>query len=295
MIFFYGVRVIRSKVPAPKSNFAVRTIFSDWYLEIGKITDVPVRISVRIENLSRRNITDLLIRVLGMREDYHQDIVRIKATYEVETKRDKHGNIYHIMSIPLLKKRSSITVEIEYNIITRPYRIDTWSAVDLEFVKEEFLKSQPYQKHTAQKIQKIAASIRSSDTMITIKNAVLWVLKNVKYEKTYRRYSVTDTLSRRRGSCLSIADLLVAILRSLNIPARVVRGLYLNRLHAWVEAYVERESKVYVVPIDPLAGIIGALGSIWISHHAEFSTRQKEVEIDSSDVRWTYSIVIEYP
>ena len=185
-------------------------------------------------------------------------------------------------------------IDLRYNIATSPYRVNIWSIIDSKTIKEDLLKPQQFQKHTTWKIQKIASALSSEDVMVAIRNAVIWILRNIKYEKTYRRYSVTDTLSRRKGSCLSIADLLVAILRAMNIPARVVRGLYMNRLHAWVEAYIERKDGIYVIPIDPLAGIVGALGSIWISHHAELDPRQKEVEVNSS-IHWKYSIVVEYP
>jgi len=234
-VSFFGVKVTRSKTLPPKYTFAIQTVLSDWYVETGRVVEIPTEITVTLRNPLRKNMTDLSVRVLGMREDYHQKILKVESTHEGDARKDQYGNIYHVFTIPLLRKRSNIILKIKYTIATHPYSMNRGVFVDIGSVKKCFLKLQPYQKHTSQKIREIADLLASQDIIGTIGNVVLWVLKNIKYEKTYRRYSVTDTLSRRKGSCLSVADLLVAILRSLGIPATVVRGLYMDRLHAWVE------------------------------------------------------------
>ena len=113
----------------------------------------------------------------------------------------------------------------------------------------------------------------------TIRNTVYWIIENIKYERTYVRLSATDTIRRKKGSCLSISDLIVTILRACDIPATVIRGLYKDNPHAWVEAYIVGNTGVKIVPIDALAGIVGGIGSVWISQHAELSPRTRNVEL----------------
>ena len=93
---FYGVRVIRSKTLPPSLDFAVQTVFSDWYCEIGKTVDIPVKIMLYVKNISRRNIADVQIRLLGMREDYHQRILKIRTTYSMKVEKDKYLSLIHI-------------------------------------------------------------------------------------------------------------------------------------------------------------------------------------------------------
>jgi transglutaminase-like putative cysteine protease len=75
-----------------------------------------------------------------------------------------------------------------------------------------------------------------------------WVYTNVKFSPgaSNATTSATDTLSSRAGVCRDFAHLTIALLRSLNIPARFVAGydygadpaLGPTDFHAYVEAYV---------------------------------------------------------
>ncbi|MEX0568732.1 MAG: transglutaminase family protein [Candidatus Njordarchaeota archaeon] len=263
-------------------DFVIRTIFSDYYIEIGRIVPITVKVHVDVLNKMRKPISNFSMVILGMREDYHQKIEKIYSEYPIITDRDIYGNVYHKLEMPLIRPKRSIRISIRYKIRTFPIRtVENGSMYEYKKSDiERYLHLQPLQKHTHSKIKEIASKLLGSNNMDTIRKVAMWVYRNIRYEKTYIRYSVTDTLYRRKGSCLSISDLTVALLRSLKIPATVVRGMYMENPHAWVEAYIPRSRGYVPVPIDVLSGFVGAIGSLWFSHYLEKSTRDKEVFLD---------------
>jgi len=292
VLFFYGVKFGRARSPPSNSDFVLETIFSNYYYEIGRISEIPVIVKVDLFNASKKTKRDIEISIIGMREDYHQMITRIKCSHDITTKKDSSGNYYHTVILPLIKPRKSVKIKISCTIVTSPYKIG--QKMSLKIDKQEIkglMSAHPYQRHTSKKVREIAVKLAKEDPITTIINVAVWVLKNIAYEKTYRRLSVTDTINRRRGSCLSISDLIVAILRACSIPARVIRGLYMDRPHAWVEAYIS-EKELTIVPVDALGGIVGGLGSIWISRHAELIPTIREVNVKDSDIRATCRVMI---
>ena len=160
---------------------------------------------------------------------------------------------------------------------------------------KSFIKDQPFQKKSHE-LFSLANKLRSNDAYVTMKNIVNFVISNITYERNYRRIGAINTLERKRGSCLGFSDLVVTLLRCVSIPARVVRGLYMTEPHAWVEAYVKPYGWI---PIDPVAGIIGAIGVPWISYYAEKITTFKNFYVKIDDkihyrkliVKWSLNLI----
>lgn len=71
-----------------------------------------------------------------------------------------------------------------------------------------------------------------------------WVHQNINYQYGITNASTTalDLMNNRIGVCRDFAHLVIALCRSLNIPARMTVGyldkLEITDLHAWVEAYL---------------------------------------------------------
>jgi hypothetical protein len=103
------------------------------------------------------------------------------------------------------------------------------------------------------------------------------------------------------GHCEYYASALALMLRSVNIPSRVIVGYYggeYNRLggyyqiyqrdaHAWVEAYLEPDQ----VPRGPLSTAIPAGGAAW---YRLDPTPQEEEELENKGVMATVDQVLDY-
>jgi len=61
---------------------------------------------------------------------------------------------------------------------------------------------------------------------------------------------VRDVLRKRQRSCGSLATVAVSLLRSLNIPTKLITGYYKEKVedmrHAWIEVYINNK----FVPFD---------------------------------------------
>lgn len=83
----------------------------------------------------------------------------------------------------------------------------------------------------------------SHDALEIIARLAEWVHNGVEYDSAYESTSqgAKWVYLNRRGTCDEYAHLLLALLRSLNIPARFVAGFVYSgekwNAHAWVEAY----------------------------------------------------------
>ncbi len=277
---FYGVKVARTKTPAYNPSFVLETLYSDYYVEMGTISEIPLTIEIEVCNNLKKPVHDIEIRCLGLRRDPHQEIVKTKSTYELKTETDELGNFYHETFIPVLRPKAKVRIPIRYLVKTRPFKVvNEEKCFKILYDWEKLIQPAPYQRYRSGTIGRIVKRVLSDKPFETIRNTVYWIIENIKYERTYVRLSATDTIRRKKGSCLSISDLIVTILRACDIPATVIRGLYKDNPHAWVEAYIVGNTGVKIVPIDALAGIVGGIGSVWISQHAELSPRTRNVEL----------------
>jgi len=291
-ISFYGVKAFMSDKPVVGSDFWTETLSAKYYVEIGRVTEIPIRIVVELKNLSNRPMFDVMIRVMGLRRDYHQNLVGISSDRPMETKIDLSGNVDHVLRVDVIPPKKSLKVTFDYKVKTHPYDVSGCRAYCRREVVRGITNAYGPPGKEAGIIRQLAEKLRRRSVIQTIKTVVEWIRRNICYEKAYIRYSVSDTLNKGRGSCLSVSDLLVSILHVLGIPARVVRGFYTYRPHAWVEAIIGHDNRFFLVPIDVLAGMVGAIGSIWISQYAEIDRNRRSVEVDRKGLMVKYTVDI---
>ena len=263
-MFFYGIKIINARKVSVtnKPMFTVKTLRGFYHIEIGGQAAVELQVSLIIRNFGKTKIHNISIQFLGIREDYHQKILEMNSNADLNTTHDEYGNTFHEIFIPFIKPKQELRIIVNYKLKVRPiFFKPPYYYPDLK----SFIKDQPFQKKSHE-LFSLANKLRSNDAYVTIKNIVNFVISNITYERNYRRVGAINTLERKRGSCLGFSDLVTTLLRCVNIPARVVRGLYMTEPHAWVEVYVEPYGWI---PIDPVAGIIGAIGVPWISYYGE--------------------------
>lgn len=97
-------------------------------------------------------------------------------------------------------------------------------------------------------IKELANNLTKGKTTVWAKaNAIFkWVRDNVGYEYyANTKYKATGTLSKKRGNCCDHANLIVALCRAADIPARYSHGKNckfrsgLNTGHVWAQIYID--------------------------------------------------------
>lgn len=97
--------------------------------------------------------------------------------------------------------------------------------------------------------QKIAEG--SKDTLDIVDRIYFYLTRNIEYdydlaENVKSGYApvLDDVLARRKGICFDYAAVMAGMLRSLNIPCKMVFGYADDAYHAWVSVYSDTEGWV---------------------------------------------------
>lgn len=216
------------------------------------------------------------------KEESLQGFTLKKISKEDAIKIDDSASIYDILSyisIPVIIDGSIKDIkEIKFEI-TGIEKVSPPSSSYQKVIKDEdkiiiHTSVNPIvakEKLTIQKYLKSTSKIQSNDKEIIdtaklivgnskddkekVKKVVEWVNKNVK--KTLKdRFSALEVLKTREGECEAHSMLTSALLRSLNIPTKMVGGIVYSEenkgflYHAWNEVYLDG----YFVPIDSTFG-----------------------------------------
>ncbi|MFQ6087747.1 MAG: transglutaminase domain-containing protein [Candidatus Methanofastidiosia archaeon] len=121
----------------------------------------------------------------------------------------------------------------------------------------EYLKSEEKIEADDPEIRELAQKITkgSKDSWEASQRIAQWVYENIRYEITGA--GAKETLRTRKGDCGPHANLTIAMLRSVGVPARMVGGIVYDRgmfgQHYWVEVFLNNEW----IPIDPTMGEYG--------------------------------------
>jgi tetratricopeptide (TPR) repeat protein len=107
-------------------------------------------------------------------------------------------------------------------------------------------------------LKKIAAEVKSKDSVETVRNILRWLQKNIKYKEESSNItkldfkSVDEIVERGHAECRGYTMLFAALCRSAGVPARPVWGVvFLPKSftsHNWDEVYI---AGVGWVPVDP--------------------------------------------
>jgi len=155
----------------------------------------------------------------------------------------------------------------------------------------EYLAPSKYVQSNDSAIKKTAETLISNAhyESAAVTSIMLWVRDNLKYDSSVTNHDAAWTFYNKRGTCENYAQLSLALLRSVGIPARYVSGYlvggditvsnYLSTYgyswnagpHAWIEVYYP---DIGWVPYEPQQ----TLGFV-DDHHVRVS-----VGTDSSDV-----------
>ncbi len=172
---------------------------------------------------------------------------------------DYYGNRVHHFDIPAQHRLLTITAEAIV-VFTPPQILpdalgaDAWAELDALTATDnywDFLASSHFARPTPL-LHALAAELaftRRADPLTVLRNLNAQISKAFAYtpQSTTVDSAIDEALSARKGVCQDYAHIMIALLRSIRVPARYVSGYLFHRVedndrseqdatHAWVEA-----------------------------------------------------------
>lgn len=189
----------------------------------------------------------------------HQDILSVKFEPNPEKVYMLNGTKYAEFTILNPQKDFSIRATCQANIYQYDFETATKTQDRLITTPKQltaYLKAEPYLESNHPQVKAIANQLNTSDQIETIKKIYNYVLNNFSYS-TYNPGDVgaLKALQVKKGDCTEYSDIMVALCRANNIPAREIYGFTIDwnntPKHNWVEVYT---SKYGWIPFDPTLG-----------------------------------------
>jgi transglutaminase-like putative cysteine protease len=188
-----------------------------------------------------------------------QKILSTKYSLRAEKEWEENGNKY--ARFVLEKPTGTQTVNI--NVEAELYRYDLTVAARGRRGAESpeklkpWLASEKFIEKDAPEIQEAAKEIPTSDELSMVRDIMAFVHQKVRYTGfDDADHGAVWALKNGRGDCTEFSDLMVALCRAKNIPARVCEGYLTGPVakedtakHIRVEVYIK---KYGWVPFDPL-------------------------------------------
>lgn len=190
----------------------------------------------------------------------------VKVTYDVKAKakmkvmiaKGKENYTYNLAAgrvtetLPLQLGNGEYKVMILENVSGTSYKVVKQQSVTLNLKEDKviYLKSvqnvrwTSYSQTTA-KAQELAKGKKTDEEKA--KAVYNYIIANIKYDKNLAITVTTDylpnndgTLTSKKAICYGYASLYAAMLRSLDIPTKLVMGdsAYVDEYHAWNEVYL---------------------------------------------------------
>lgn len=204
----------------------------------------------------RISLTVVLPKTIPNRQEIIDTNYSLKPTRIFE----KNGNLYAEFILNKPQKRINVEISIKAEL----FRYDLHKSKEnhqkdnLENSKpDDFLKHEQHIEKDHIEIQQVANGIEAQTEEEIVKNIYNYVIDNMKYTKHGREeWGAVKALRKGRGDCSEYSDLLVALCRAKNIPARVVTGYTIppdstSQKHNWAEVYLQNYGWV---PFEPSIG-----------------------------------------
>ncbi|MDT3429046.1 transglutaminase-like putative cysteine protease [Paenibacillus forsythiae] len=167
-------------------------------------------------------------------------------------------------SFPLQQGSGSYKVSILENISGNKYKVIYSDSIDLSVSDPNavYLSSvQNVKWNSSDKaIQKAKQLTRNADTDKEKVTAIYnYIVSNVKYDYALAATVPSDyvpdidrTLASKKGICYDYASLFAAMLRSVNVPAKLVMGesSYVSQYHAWNEVLIDGQWATIDTTVD---------------------------------------------
>lgn len=169
---------------------------------------------------------------------------------------------------PLSQGSGTYTINVYENVYGDQYALNLGKTinVDIKSSAKAFLYPNQYinfNKNSAAVTKASELAKNASSDLEVVANVYNYVIQNIKYDdykaSTVRSGylpNVDNTLSTKKGICFDYASLMAAMLRSQNIPTKLIVGYTSGGIyHAWLSTYIDE--------IGWVDGIIYFDGQTW--------------------------------
>lgn len=186
---------------------------------------------------------------------YQQRRKRLKATVEGDEGKRYQYNLTSSQwtILPFSKGSGNYKITIYQNVSGNKYRplLDEVINVDLSNELNPFLAANQYVNFTSDSkvVQKASELVQNAQNDAEKVSAIYnYIVSNMTYdydkaENISSPYlpDLEEILESKKGICLDYSALIVGMLRSQNIPAKIVIGYSGEVYHAWISVYLEEE------------------------------------------------------
>ena len=162
---------------------------------------------------------------------------------------------------PLSDGSGKYSIGVYKNTSGTQYATVLTASIDVKLTDEfaPFLRPNQYVTYTdGSETVKKAAEVcdGAADNLAKVEKVYTYVVTNVTYDKAKAKTvksgylpNVDTTLSTKKGICFDYAALMSAMLRSQNVPVKLIVGYTGSVYHAWINVYSENdgwiEGKIY--------------------------------------------------
>lgn len=239
-------------------------------------------------------------------ENQFVEMIDVFPPARVTEKAEK--NMVAVVKVPDLSPGESFspTVVLRIDTITRDWLMETQPATVEQIARTRgvYCSLQKYWEYDDPLIQEIsqkaAEQTRNDESYARL---VFEIVRDRMKLKTHldERIGASRAVREKEGDCDEHADLFIALLRAVRIPARRIVGHYYRggpepEPHAWCEMFLERNGWV---PVDPALGNFGKLTEHYFSRireglvserptiHLKWSGAASETPVVEEEVRMT--------
>lgn len=157
---------------------------------------------------------------------------------------------------PLTEGNGKYTVRVLEQVQGNQYAVKSSNDLNVTLTNEfePFLYPNQYVNFSAssaavQKANELAAS--ASDTVGIVNNVYNYVISNITYDTVRANTvqsgylpNVDSVLAEKKGICFDYAAVMTSMLRSQNIPTKLIVGYTGSLYHAWINVYIDGQGWV---------------------------------------------------
>lgn len=251
------------------------------YLDVpwasGRMIDREIRFSFTMQNVTATTIENQRVWLYGPAVTATQQLEELDINAFYQATKDALGNtIILIGPIQLGAYESRIvTVRARLSMHEDPFEIGLGN-------RRLFLSAERFIEVDDSEIKSLAGALKRDDSLSSARAVYEWVHGNL----TYAGYLVHElgaayAIRKRTGDCTEFSDLSAALLRALQIPARILGGyvvdgdsvLQAKDYHNWCEAYVDNQW----VLIDAQRGAFDDMNNRYVTFHIMSTFNENEM------------------